>query len=126
MGLGVSMQTVDVNEARKIVHEKESVVIDALGPESFRRQHLPGALNIPSDDADLDGKIRDKVPSKDTRVLVYCSDPECQASPKVYRRLKELGYSDVHEFSGGLKAWAEAGLDFEGEGKKRIEADVER
>lgn len=120
------MDTVDTQEAEKIVEDSNSVVIDALGPESFEKQHLPGAINIPADDPDFDAKAEKYIPAKDTTVMVYCLDEDCRASPKAYRRLDELGYTDLHEFSGGLEAWAKAGHRMEGEGKERIEADIER
>lgn len=117
-------ENVDVDQAVKIVADDDAVVIDALPEESFERRHLPGAVNLPADSPDFDRRVKELVPNKSTTIMTYCTDEDCQASVKAKRRLGRLGYTNVLEFPGGLKAWRHAGKEFEGKGLQRVQADV--
>lgn len=101
------------------------VLIDVLNSQSFKRAHLPGAINI---DAHSDTFVEDvaaQVADTNTEIVVYCSSPECGLSPAAGKKLLDAGYTNVKHYKGGLKGWAESGYDFEGteaeEMKKQLE-----
>lgn len=109
------MREVDVAEVHRIVDRKEpGVIIDVLSRGSFAKKHVPRSVNVPVSDPNFLEEVRKEVKTKDTPVVVYCADPECEASPKAARMLEEAGYRDVREFSGGLEAWQAAGYSFDG------------
>ncbi len=95
-------------EAKLAAHGKLAL-IDALPRVSFRGFHLPGAINVPSDDRNLDEQIAQAVPDKGTPVIVYCRNVECPVSTRVARRLDELGYSEVYDYEAGKEDWTRAG-----------------
>lgn len=109
------MNTMDADQVARTKDNHDTVLIDVLGSESYRTRHIPGAHNIPADDADFDHKVQELVPEKDTNVIVYCADQDCDASQKAARRLMELGYIHVYEFEEGIKGWRQAGLEMSGE-----------
>jgi rhodanese-related sulfurtransferase len=96
----------------KIQRGDEFVLVDALSPIAFAGARLPGAINITPDRVDTLAERR--IPDRDTEVVVYCANPECDSSVAVAARLVELGYENVHHFSGGKQEWREAGLPLEG------------
>lgn len=109
------MRDVTASEVhRTIDREKEAVVIDVLSPESYAEKHVPGSINVPSEEPGFVERVREKVPSKETPVVLYCSGPDCQASPKAALRLERAGYQDVREFRGGLEEWESSGYTFDG------------
>lgn len=109
------MRDVSAEEVHRIMdQEKDAVVIDVLSRESYAEKHVPGSISVPSGEPGFLHRIEEKVPSKDTPVVLYCSGPACGASPAAARRLEEAGYRDVREFRGGLEEWESARLTFEG------------
>lgn len=118
-------ETIDTEHAKEYVDRDDATVIDVLGPDSYEKVHLPGAINIPADADDFEERVEEAVPDKDAHVMVYCRDEACQASPKAYEKMRDLGYENVVDFEAGLAGWRNAGNEFEGEGRQRIEADVE-
>lgn len=55
-------------------------LVEMLGPESFNKFHLPGALNVPLD-GNFNDHIQEAIPDKTQQVVVYCKNLECTASP---------------------------------------------
>jgi len=97
----------------KEVHEKlnsnaDTVLINALGPNSFRAKHIPGSINIPS--GEIEERADQVLPAKDQEIIVYCSSPDCTASPTAAKKLSELGYTNVSDFEAGLTGWLKEGF----------------
>lgn len=90
--------------------EHPPVLVDARGHDAFASQHIPGAINIPSDDA---ARLATDVLARDQAIVAYCSDLDCSASPTLAGKLVDLGFSDVTDFAGGLEEWSNAGYHVE-------------
>ena len=88
------------------------VLVDALPPIAFAASRLPGAINIPP--PSVDGIADLRIPDRETEVVVYCANPDCESSVEVAARLVELGYRNVKHYSGGKEDWRAAGLPLEG------------
>jgi rhodanese-related sulfurtransferase len=89
------------------------VLVEALPEKYYRDGHLPGARHLPHDQvAEL---ARNVLPERTAEIVVYCASSTCQNSHIAARHLAQLGYTNVAVFSGGKKAWVEAGLPLESE-----------
>ena len=84
-------------------------LVNALGAWEFRAAHIPGSLHFATPEETL------KELGRDDEVVVYCSNPNCQASVGLYRFLERNGYHNIRRFAGGLQAWQAAGYPLEGE-----------
>jgi rhodanese-related sulfurtransferase len=85
------------------------LLIDVLAKAAFAKDHIPGAYNVPLDTPDFAKAVAVKAAgSKGRRVVLYCSGPDCDASSKGARLLVEGGFTDVHEYEGGIAAWNES------------------
>jgi rhodanese-related sulfurtransferase len=103
----------------KIQARADFVLVDAMGPVSFAKSHLPGAVNITPEW--IDERARHRIPSADTEVVVYCAGADCDSSIAVAGRLLELGYRNVRHYVGGKREWEDAGLPLEtGRGGQRV------
>lgn len=108
------METIDRQTLRQWMNEdSEFVLIETLPEENFRKEHIPGAINIPAGDEEFDDKVRAAVPDKERPVVVYCANTECPASPKAGRRMEELGYTRVYDYEAGKADWKAADLELE-------------
>jgi len=94
----------------KIDRGDDFKLVMALGDWAFALKHIPGSLNIHSED-----KARELLGAGD-EIVVYCSNPSCIASVSAYKQLKALGYEKVSRFAGGLQEWEERGWPLEGSG----------
>lgn len=94
---------------RRLAADDRVVLIEALAEPNFRKYHLPGAINIPVKDEEFETKAGRAIPDKDTPIIVYCQDQQCQASPTAAKRLEALGYREVYDYEGGKDDWTAAG-----------------
>ena len=87
------------------------ILVEALPPQYYADQHLPGAINIPHDEVDrLAGEL---LPDRDAAIVVYCASGPCQNSGIASRRLAQLGYTNVSDYHEGKAEWIAAGLPAE-------------
>lgn len=84
------------------------VLIDTLPGTVFAKGHIPGAINIRSDDILAEAPAR--LPDREAEIVIYCASPRCQRAGKAAARLESLGYGRVRHFEGGKEEWREAGL----------------
>lgn len=104
------MQTLTVEQLKSLIDDRHDMtLINVLAEEEFERAHIPGSLNVPVKRDDFIERVEELVGSKDDTVVVYCASFDCEASPKAARRLEDAGFSDVHDFEGGIKEWLKAG-----------------
>jgi rhodanese-related sulfurtransferase len=81
------------------------IVVDARSPEAYRKEHIPGSLNIPHRTMS-----RETTEHLDTKALVvtYCDGIGCNASTKGAFNMTKLGFR-VKELIGGLDWWKRDG-----------------
>lgn len=91
-------------------NDEEFVLLDVLGEDHFADGHIPDAVNIPLDR--LAHEVIDRF-EKDERIVVYCKDIDCEASPKAAEKLEKLGFENVLDYEVGLEGWKESGNEVE-------------
>ena len=99
-------QTLGVKEFEKqLIATKCEQIIDIRTPQEFERSHIPGAKNINVNSSDFRNAI-EKL-DKTKPVLIYCqSGGRCKSA---LAALREAGFKNSHELSGGINAWTSAG-----------------
>jgi len=99
-------QTLGVKEFEKqLIATKCEQLIDIRTPQEFEGSHIPGAKNINVNGCDFRNTIERL--DKTKPVLIYClSGGRCKSALALF---KEIGFKNVHELSGGIKAWLSAG-----------------
>lgn len=82
------------------------ILVNVLGHDQFEHIRLPGSVNVPLP------LLRDLAPvllGTEDQIIVYCANFECNASPTAARILMQLGFTDVLDYTGGVKDWVEGG-----------------
>lgn len=87
---------------------RDFMLIDTLSATHFTAGHLPGAINILSDDT-LEQAPR-KLTDLNATTVVYCAGTQCKRAALSGQRLERLGYTRVLHYAGGKKSWVAAGL----------------
>ena len=100
------MKTITRKELNKMKDKREDfVLINVLSKEYFDKEHIRGSINIPIMDKDFEKKVMKHVSDKRTKIVVYCANKECQASPDAAKKLIKLGYKNVWDYEGGIKEY---------------------
>ncbi|MEV1246944.1 rhodanese-like domain-containing protein [Nonomuraea sp. NPDC049750] len=86
-------------------------VLDTLGGAYFAQQHLPGAIALV--ESEVAERAPALLPDKDAPIVTYCTNPACNNSKAVARRLTALGYTNVRRYVEGIEDWVAAGLPVE-------------
>ena len=86
------------------------ILIDARSPESFAREHVPGAINLPH--RTISAETTASFDRAKT-LITYCDGNGCNGSTKAAAKLSELGFR-VKEMLGGIDWWKRDGYDVHG------------
>jgi rhodanese-related sulfurtransferase len=101
---------ISVKEVDALTKSKKAVIIDVNGSESYKKGHVPGALDYAAIKDDLAAKL----PSDKNAVIVaYCGGPKCQAYQTAAKAASKLGYKNVKHMSAGISGWKEASMKLE-------------
>lgn len=88
---------ISAEEAKqRIFDRKIDTVLDIRTNLEYNLGHYPEAVHIPT--ADLKQKVRQAIPKKDTRILVYCNTG--QRARKASETLQDMGYKNVRYITG--------------------------
>ena len=87
---------------------KKIIVLDTRTPEAFAVEHLPGAVNIPTDE--LPQRLAEL--AKDKEIVPYCWSIVCHLATRASLYLSEQGFT-VHELAGGIEYWKNSNLPLE-------------
>lgn len=96
---------------RKLIGEHAPIIINALDRDAFLAKHIPGSINIPTENAEIAEQV---IPFKNAEIVVYCANADCTASLNLAKKLEEMGYTHVSDFEEGLAGWKKAGFELIG------------
>jgi rhodanese-related sulfurtransferase len=94
--------------------QKEGLlVINVLDKELYDDCHIPGSIQV-----DM-MNVQKYVASypKTTKIVIYCSNHACTASPWVAKKLTKDGFEHVWDYEPGMAGWYQEKLPVEGPAK---------
>jgi rhodanese-related sulfurtransferase len=84
----------------------EAVLIDVREMPEYQRAHIAGAMLVP-----LSAFDPARIPQNGTKVVLQCAVGARSANACAY--LQGQGFENLYNLSGGINAWAQAGLPME-------------
>ncbi|MFW5487578.1 MAG: rhodanese-like domain-containing protein [Desulfovibrio sp.] len=106
-------ESISLPDAYDLFNKRSALFVDARGPESYKRIHIPGAVNLPFDPFVDDMPEKAATLPKDRLLVLYCSTQSCLISHDLASMLKDLGYTQVRVLVPGLMGWKTAGYPLE-------------
>jgi molybdopterin/thiamine biosynthesis adenylyltransferase/rhodanese-related sulfurtransferase len=101
-----SVRDIGVEEARELLaRQPGTVIVDVRESDEWRQGHIPQAIGIPR--GFLEMRIEEKVPNRDTPVILQCASGT--RSLYAARALRDLGYRKLYNLTGGFNAWKDKG-----------------
>lgn len=87
-------------------HE-DFVLLNVLPRDTFREKHIRTSINIPVEEDDFVEQVERVAGGKDRKIVVYCANFDCDASPNAARKLEQAGFSQIFDYEGGTEDWFE-------------------
>lgn len=100
--------TIAVNN---IMKNDNFLLIDSRHPDSYNREHIPGAINIPyylerNDKDKLKIIILEKLKNVNKTLVVYCDSKICSQANSLSRIIKRyLPSKEIYILDGGIEKW---------------------
>ena len=103
------VKKLDLAQAYQTWQAGRALFVDARKAEEYQELHIQGAVNVPPETwGELASSELLKI-DRMRELVVYCSQESCDDALKLARRLREYGFTRVLAFTGGFRAWDEAG-----------------
>ncbi|MDX1538009.1 rhodanese-like domain-containing protein [Arsukibacterium sp.] len=89
------------------IEEEDFVLINVLSKDAFNNKHICASINIPFPENDnfVDDVAEVVGENKDHKIIVYCANKECDASPNAAKALEKAGFNHVYDYEGGMEDW---------------------
>lgn len=86
-------------------HAHQLRVVNVLDAKEYNDAHIKGSIHVPFE------KVTDEAKNwqKDDTIVIYCSNYLCGASKIAAKQLKDLGFTDVSVYEGGMAEWFKLG-----------------
>ena len=103
------MRTLDLAQVYQSWQEKRALFVDARKAEEYQELHVQGAVNVAPET--WEGLSASELMKMDRmrELVVYCSQESCDDALKLAKKLHAAGFIRVMAFTGGFRAWDEAG-----------------
>ena len=99
--------TCEVEDLRAGLESAERpFVLDVRMPEIFERQHVAGAVNIPTEE--ISSRLGELPADRNQPIVTVCNRGNLSLRGMLV--LQSLGFRNVKSLNGGAVAWAEQGL----------------
>lgn len=98
----------DAKTVHQWIENGEAVLIDVREPQELQQARVPGAINIPMSAFDTT-KLPDDA---ETKLVFLCAIGQRSSQVGVYLLQNDL-IESAYNVTGGLNAWAQAGLPLE-------------
>jgi rhodanese-related sulfurtransferase len=111
------LEEISLEQARSLHRKGQALFLDARDPPTFEEGHLPAALNIPPEEAEIFAEEALAFVEAGMQLIAYCDGEDCPLSPELARALQSNGVPVVRVFVNGWSLWRAAGYPVEtGEG----------
>lgn len=100
------VKQIGAQEAVMLFNHENALIIDVREPSEFRDGHIPKATHIPL--GSLKKEIDRLDQHKESAVVAVCRSGA--RSQHACGMLRKAGFTKVHNLTGGMGAWDQAGL----------------
>lgn len=106
---GITVALIDVNEARKLYDDGQTVFVDARNQQDYTRGSVRGSVFLFPDDIHERFVAVQTLLPENSPIVLYCYGPECDMAERVAEFLGQLGYKKMLIMTDGFSAWERAG-----------------
>lgn len=90
---------------KQAIDQKEDVLLlDVRTPQEYAEGHIQGSKLLPLQEL---MQKTNSLPKKNKKIYLYCRSGA--RSAQATQMLKQLGFTDTHNMTGGLLSWSQKG-----------------
>ncbi len=105
-----SLERVSIEEASTLVDDPLVTFVDARPSYHYAAEHVPGAMNLPAEDAEGLLDMQSLPIPPDGQVIAYCDGVTCEQSESLGLLLRQRDICQrVRVLEGGWQAWVSSG-----------------
>jgi len=104
-------EDLNAQEAQEFIQKQDPVVLDVRTEREFNQGHLADAKLIDFYNENFEQRL-EELP-QDEPYLVYCHSGG--RSAKAVKMMKDLGFQEVYNLSGGVSSWSSEGKNLQEE-----------
>ena len=106
----VQMDRISIDEAIELLGDPRVTFVDARPSYHYAAEHVPGAMNLPAEDAEGVLDMQSLPIPPDGQVITYCDGGTCESSESLGLLLRQRDVcQQVRVLEGGWQAWAQSG-----------------
>jgi rhodanese-related sulfurtransferase len=106
----LSMERVSIEQASALLGQPLVTFVDARPTYHYAAEHVPGAMNLPAEDAEGLLDMQSLPIPPDGEVIAYCDGISCEQSEYLGRLLRQRDVCQrVRVLEGGWQAWVTSG-----------------
>ena len=99
--LKTSSKMIGIQQATMLINRENAAVVDIRAKADFKKGHILGSVNIPTNEIKDGAKGLPK--DKTKPVILVCQSGMTTAT--VAQQLHKLGYNNLHRLQGGMTSW---------------------
>ena len=96
---------ISITDVKAAITAKTITLIDVNGTDSWKKGHVPGAIDFDAEGKDLAAKLP---ADKGALIVAYCGGPRCNAYKAGANAAQKLGYTNVKHMAAGISGWVES------------------
>lgn len=102
-------ESADFDELRQRVEDGDTscVLLNVLTRAAFEAGRIPSSVNLPV--SEIAERAAEVLPAPEQETIAYCASSSCSLAQQAVVLLRNLGYTNVREYHGGMDEWAERG-----------------
>ncbi len=102
-------RVITLEQMMRVVNERRGMILDARTQAEYAAGHIAGAVNMYAMEPEgYVGKMAEI--SRDTLMIIYCSNPHCPYGRDLAEFLAAFGFSNMLLYDDGWDGWTAAGL----------------
>ena len=101
------LHVLDLDATRLAMQTGSHMIFDARKLEEYDQGHIPTAMSLPEREFDEAFSMYQTLLTPDQAILVYCSGEECDESLQLGMLLRDVGFTNIAIFVGGMAEWSQ-------------------
>lgn len=103
------VERVSIDEAQRLLSQGQATFVDARPSDHYSAAHIPGAMNLPAEDAEGLLDMQSLPIPPEGQVITYCDGGTCEQSEYLGLLLRERDVcQQVRVLAGGWQGWVAA------------------
>jgi rhodanese-related sulfurtransferase len=99
-----NISLIDLKEALNLINNNNAILIDSRNNNSYNKEHIPGALNLPFNNFEGHFKILNNK-DRNVNIIIYNDELECSSGLNLAIRLIQKKFNNIFVIKESYEEW---------------------